>query len=336
MDLFEKSYQELREAFVRARFAEDNIFGRPDIEEWLAGQRTASRPDYSTWIAFAKCPEWFNHFGLAGTPTYSVLVRALSCFPSVPINRINALYGHQMDECCYVGRIVKLVERCRPETISMAGNSVIMSCGGEILVISLPDHSAAQDDNNISLRISSDVTSAQVLRVFIDRWASQNDERAEYARHFLCNAFGMHIAQVRGSAGLAFDTAVAVSADGTKIVHADWGVVKTPSKQIIVFPASAFHAQKALRPDDSRFERMSTERLIDERGLGMWTTDEAIGKVAKLTWNRYPVGLPDQVTSAMLLDFQTTGWKPLKQRIYMTHASLCPSPLPEGGVEVAV
>ena len=33
--LFDKTYDELREAFVRARFAEPAVFGRPDIEEWL-------------------------------------------------------------------------------------------------------------------------------------------------------------------------------------------------------------------------------------------------------------------------------------------------------------
>src|SRR3989339_826762 len=45
--LFDKTLDELREAFVRARFAEPNIFGRPDIEEWLEGQRKAYYPDWS-------------------------------------------------------------------------------------------------------------------------------------------------------------------------------------------------------------------------------------------------------------------------------------------------
>ena len=43
--LFDKPLCELREAFVRARFAEDNIFGRPDIEEWLEDLRRKEDPD---------------------------------------------------------------------------------------------------------------------------------------------------------------------------------------------------------------------------------------------------------------------------------------------------
>ena len=45
MALFEKSMDELREAFVRNRFAEGGVFGREDIEEWVGELREAESPD---------------------------------------------------------------------------------------------------------------------------------------------------------------------------------------------------------------------------------------------------------------------------------------------------
>lgn len=42
---FDKPMDELRETFVRARFAQEDVFGRPDIEQWLAKQRKAERPE---------------------------------------------------------------------------------------------------------------------------------------------------------------------------------------------------------------------------------------------------------------------------------------------------
>src|SRR3989344_6646869 len=47
--LFDKPVSELREAFVRNRFAEEQYFGRPDIEDWLVGQRKAKEPDEGQW-----------------------------------------------------------------------------------------------------------------------------------------------------------------------------------------------------------------------------------------------------------------------------------------------
>src|SRR3989339_1779159 len=53
--IFDKPLSELSDAFVRQRFAEDNIFGRPDIEEWAAA------PGFVT-IPFNKAPALLRYF----------------------------------------------------------------------------------------------------------------------------------------------------------------------------------------------------------------------------------------------------------------------------------
>lgn len=49
--------------------------------------------------------------------------------------------------------------------------------------------------------------------------------KAGVARHFICTAADLTIAKVRESAQRDFDEAVAVSADGTKIIKAKWMLV---------------------------------------------------------------------------------------------------------------
>src|SRR3989339_322345 len=45
--LFDKSMEELRKAFVYARFAERDVFGKSDVVEWLMRQTRAATPEFS-------------------------------------------------------------------------------------------------------------------------------------------------------------------------------------------------------------------------------------------------------------------------------------------------
>ena len=55
--LFKLTYDELRERFVRARFAEEQEFGNESIEGWLEEQRHADKPagdvDERPWNRYA-------------------------------------------------------------------------------------------------------------------------------------------------------------------------------------------------------------------------------------------------------------------------------------------
>ncbi|MCR4313792.1 MAG: hypothetical protein NUV84_00920 [Candidatus Uhrbacteria bacterium] len=58
--LFDNPLSELREAFVRARFAEPNIFGRADIEAWIKGEsanEVPSNADTDAWRTLLKHDE---------------------------------------------------------------------------------------------------------------------------------------------------------------------------------------------------------------------------------------------------------------------------------------
>ena len=68
------------------------------------------------------------------------------------------------------------------------------------------------------------------------------------AQTFLCDALGEEIPRERTKAEADFDSAVAVSADGTKIAHADYVVVlghDGEGKDDLKFPASAFRERRS-------------------------------------------------------------------------------------------
>ena len=60
-----KPLSELREAFVRARFAEPTHFGDANVEEWLQAQRTAEKPDNDEWMTCIYSHEAMLRGGIA-------------------------------------------------------------------------------------------------------------------------------------------------------------------------------------------------------------------------------------------------------------------------------
>ncbi|MDO8622041.1 MAG: hypothetical protein Q7R80_02320 [bacterium] len=342
--LFDKPRDELREAFVRARFMQKDVFGRPDIEAWLEGQRTASTPDRSMWGAFVRHPEWFERHGLAAPPTHLLLVRALGAFPSIHTESImSSMQGrHGMDGCRCSARMMDFIRGCCASVIAVIDETLVMICGGEALIVSPPDHTNAHDPDDMPLRVSSTVTTTHVLKVFIERWAQQDGERATYARDFVCSAFGMRVAQIRGAAGLDFDLAVAVSADGTKIVHADWvAVVPTalphprsqswvPRCKMTVFPGAAFRGRKILKSTEKM--RLSPHYDPDSSII---SNAEDVGRAAARQFD-IVMRSPESSQAFGYLDKGGEGGRGFRDSCLITTASFCPSPLPDGGVEVTV
>lgn len=149
-----------------------------------------------------------------------------------------------------------------------------------------------------------------------------------------------------GKAGHDFDTAVAVSADGTKIVHADWVVVPEHTRYNIVtslriYPGSAFRDRRILRSSE-QYSR--SEQFLDRHGdyelakARNWSLSQQIGQmVGHKSWLEQLREHPYRQWYATTRALYAERVEQLPQAsVLITPLSSCPSPLPEGGVEVQV
>lgn len=346
---FDKPMAELREAFVRARFAQEDVFGRPDIEQWLAGQREAERPEFdhaaeeSYWNTVLCIDQMMwaaAHRPLTILTGFATAHRTLSDLrdPQSPprenpfendvlLQFIPFFSSFARDAMVYYGYVhgaifvaPDMADQPHPYTVRAEGEKQRRR-----LVVE-------------SFEANPLRASLYVMDVLFAEWLYGRPRWRE-ARQSICQALADEIKTQREVAEADFDSAVAVSADGTKIVHADWVVVSDQAMGptlLTVYPSGAFRAQKARRPDDNRFDRAATERLIDERGAAVWTSAAGVAGIARLAWSRHRQIVPIKEPSALLLDCKLSGRTTKTVRIYITSASLCPSPLPDGGVEVTV
>ncbi|MBI4385702.1 hypothetical protein HY573_02635, partial [Candidatus Parcubacteria bacterium] len=153
---------------------------------------------------------------------------------------------------------------------------------------------------------------------------------AEAARTFLCDTVAGLIRKDRAEAEADFDRAVAVSADGRKIVYADWVAVMEPPfgsasfpyrRPITVFPPTGFTSRKILRAQPERgvdIHDLSGGRTFDPHGV----CEVARGMIAPTA---------TQVLVEVRVRPSKSGEN--KARVLMTCRRFCPDPLPEGGVE---
>ena len=307
--LFDKSMEELREAFVRARFAEEKVFGRPDVEEWLAKKQT----DYYPYDPNKKTEKEWDHFpprghnkargyGLNDFATFTEAQGLANPFDDQKFG-----WGFQVLRLfkapLFLGRTMAILQN-DPTWQSHFATSFTIDWNGKGICLT----EAADDPDKFSLAIR-DVLFAEWL-YHRSRWLK--------ARELLCNMACARIKEQRAKAEADFDHAIAVSADGTKIVCADEVVVVImnpvdKSRKLLSFPASAFMAKKILRAekiqrDDAAFHDILFiyAKIINDQAF-------------------FVGGVPQA-----LFDSGSTS----KPRVFVTEERFCPSPLPDGGVEL--
>ncbi|MBI4142419.1 hypothetical protein HY480_00930, partial [Candidatus Uhrbacteria bacterium] len=223
--LFEKSLDELRETFVRNRFKQKDVFGRPDIEEWIDAQQKAEDPEYdratgeSYWNAHVLAGyrmRWgASHDPLAVLREYAT-PHAGSSSSRKPARDL-PLEEHPFDADAQIQCIPLLNSFMRAElyygyrlgVIVVARDRInhphpyTVRVGAKGLIIASFD----QDPERAAV-FTMDVLFAEWLY-------GRSRARWQGARNFLAAGLQLEIRGKRSNAETDFDTAVAVSADGT-------------------------------------------------------------------------------------------------------------------------
>ncbi|MBI4098409.1 MAG: hypothetical protein HY437_00035 [Candidatus Magasanikbacteria bacterium] len=318
--LFDKPMGELREAFVRARFAQEDVFGKPDIEEWLEAQRDLGRLNRATWERLLHRDAFLAHVHM------SPLEVLHACATEVGGGSTDGEYGpiyFRLQGAFYEDRNRK--KRMYTNVSSSPMPLFVLEERRNELVVKriTPDN----------LRSAVEAT----VDVLLAEW---DCTRAKFhaAQRWLCDALSEEITRERAKAEVDFDTAVAVSADGTKIVHADWVVVLGGSERNAtdyLYSADAFRTNKAIL-----VPRRDGTIVVPKHTLALATRDQTVHEVfnrrigsggsRRELWYRTEFAyMRGQIPAQTLLPC-TDG------RVLLVNCDQCPSPLPEGGVEVTL
>lgn len=355
--LFDRPMDELREAFVSARFAQEDVFGRPDIEEWIKGQYANEVPpnaDTDAWRTLLKHDELVDFIHGAAIlllQKYATTLHDLGLPRHEPTG-----YSHLLplvEQGLYWGKDNRGIY-LHPNPVNTQAVYLVRGKAPEDREHSLTFERAGR--NNLK-----DIHETVLEIMFAEWW--RGDPKRDAARQWLCEAADVAIRRERAKAEHDFDTAVAVSADGTKIVHADWVVVTgfgtvthghpglglaVVKERLRVFPSSAFRDRKILRTE--RYIRIDPYVPNDSFPLrNDFPTLPVESQIARVLERAERPSLLDNVRSeerqlfvrlSVMFGLERTDparWKiDLQTTVFITDVRHCPSPLPDGGVEVAV
>lgn len=313
--LFDKTYDELREAFVRARFAEPNVFSRPDIEEWLAEYGV---PELFRWTSTWEAPAfvtWISDTWDAQFTNDRARILA-DCATPGPIPE--GLFDHGS---AYVA--TRSLSR-------MVHSNVAVYSTAEPTMLVIADQEGGltiTKGGRPDVVIISSTTADDVLRILFKEIRREH-QKAHKALAWLKEQYTAAIKSARTGAKRDFDEAVAVSEDGTKIVKAEWVWVvlsKPPwdgKRRIhgLLYPGSAFHGTK-IRLAVKKKRIFDADRLASARSESAAVTAESC---IKAMW----LGMAGQT----FVDDRTANFGSLLS----TTQYFCPTPLPQGGREIRV
>ncbi|MFH1098398.1 MAG: hypothetical protein V1723_00495 [Candidatus Uhrbacteria bacterium] len=349
--LFDKPMPELREAFVRARFAQGDVFAHENIEKWLAQQRKAKRPDDQKWKRY--CEDRFVLTHATSAPLETLRTCATEHRNLPPESECEQLFPGEIRRHC---------ERfLRPLHLSALHRIYYGYDEGGIVVLD-NERAALEDVNSFHGRLNAlEITypgphvdqrlrlELTIVDVLYAEWR-YGRPKFRQARTRLCDALAEEIKRERAKAEHDFDSAVAVSADGTKVVCADWMVVhcgmvvsrgmmprdpvlhdEKARDRYLVFHGEWFRSHKAHRPNNISRQDADVRGVLEENAAKTIIPSAVAAIVRKNLYGRAPYV---RGTDDALLFFCNVH--DVTIRIYCTTADLCPSPLPDGGVEVTV
>jgi len=230
-NLFAIPYQTRRENFVRKCFGEEGHFGNERIETLLKLQKIADEPDCELWSRLlpklAKLPFADSGTQLTGLP--SKHVQSLGDEPSSTSTHI----------------LNRVRRELRPDSGSGGRFYVGLNRGGFVCLRTDSHHPlviAVEGDHCVVRPLIVD----DVLDAKLATWVLGDRAKAQSAQASLCRDFERVIDEVRKQAEANFNKAVACSADGHKIVHADWVVVTRGDRKPLVYPGEVFQRDKIL------------------------------------------------------------------------------------------
>lgn len=275
---FDRSMEELCESFVRDRFDQEDVFGRPDIEEWLAGQAIELRPEHGDgehnkhpWLKLL-----YRHVQF-GTQLFGHWLKdSATSFSGreVPLEEENPFSG---DSDSDVRHFVSLIpgmktykrrgKRVCEETrlyygLNLGAIAVTTSSDGEerYAVVTMGANSIKMQ----SIMASPELAVKLWIDVLYAEWLFGR-EKSKRAVITLCSFLESAVASERLDAEHDFNVAVAVSVDGLKICKADYvcvfydGTCFSPDR---LYDAEAFRNMKIHLMRRFGDDRMSTSQFV--------------------------------------------------------------------------
>lgn len=309
--LFDKPLYELRETFVRARFAEPSVFGRPDIEQWLhKSTHHIDDPVNSTseWSAIGFLDHLESELSNAGARVFAAWIRD------------NATELQNPPEAFHTSRSYAETFSTILDVLRVGGAVIYQGWSRKHdawLVLIIDNNAFVAEfkgaDHILTLRPATIMDVERVLGAEV----MANRPKRDQALEWLTTEYTHAIAMVRALARRDFNEAVAVSTDGTKIVKAEEVAVILNEDRLMIFPASAFKPCKILRaPGQQRLD-------VPQAPRGCTYAEWIL---------RYDLPKSLWTTRGQFLD--TSPY--LNKRIFVTERRFCPSPLPDGGREMRV
>lgn len=334
--LFDKTYDELREAFVRKRFAEPDIFDREDIEEWLASRQVPceSGDDHTAWLARG----YLRHLEVTwderadSDPLVGLVLRQ----HITPLNAPRAWFRSKLFHGEPFIRTVEVLRAGGAEIyypyFEDEDRVVIVVMDREVFALETAD--ADHWAKHAAFARLRRAKMWEVVELFLDEYICGRPN-ARQALEFMRSDYGRAVQAMKQKATRDFDEAVAVSADGTKIVHTSWVFVaegRSPTSGLL-FPASAFRQNKiqcGTTISHVNVERWQLEQISynrNELSLDRFLSSMLVG------WGRSWVvnGVACLVSDTACRDIMRPG-----ETVLFVDKDTCPSPLPDGGREIRV
>ncbi len=303
--LFQLSYDELREAFVRGRFAEEQHFRFPCIEDWLARQRRMGTfPDDGFWdrlIDLEDMPSMMNEH------TSVVLRQYAQDSRRIPVGKFekggSTMYWQDIDP------LLTLLFKNPQARIYFGREALVIVCylyRGKITWLCAFDGIESKPGLDVRIR---PVDAQDVMSCIYASWM-RGGPKSLPAQNLLCKRLTELVAKVRQQAESDFDSAVAVSADGLKVLPAD-KVIVYDGQTVYAYGPGAFRERKILRTVDVPRHDV---------GANYFTKPPAIFRARLLGERR----------SCEQAWFVCVGPNTrIDKRIFVTHRKYCPDPLPE-------
>lgn len=344
--LFDKHMPELREAFVRARFAQFDTFSRADFLERIAN------PEWTGFTRFDGCPALTVYIEEAWRGL--VLDHELT-FATPGVGKddlVKRVGADQRDSFSAVLFALDPVADIYFPGVNDADAYPVAVTNGRVLRLA-----PSKTNDGIAMTIQK-ATVRDVLTI-VNAEVSDRRPKAKMAAELMNCLAHNAAAVVRKAAERDFDEAIAVSIDGTKIVKANWVLVmpagssKTERRLCsqpptgdtwLLYPGSAFTENKVRRQPDQRNYHSAGYASVhvspsDEQGLKYfdlssrrYARSEFINLLPRIfhTHRAKPNG---QTQWLLEVHANFTGLPGLGKILYVD-ANDCPFPPPSGGQEI--
>ncbi|MFH1142495.1 MAG: hypothetical protein V1695_02170 [Candidatus Uhrbacteria bacterium] len=282
MALFKMSLDELREAFVQHKFASDDkdygAFSDRNIEEWLSIQQQCDTPDIQATL------DRFGQTILNKIECVTVCPQLLDQWADSPTDFEKQVWetGISITSVIFTLQSVRVIQRTYP-TLDIGGKphetGLLIVCRFD--EEKFPGHPPAIfhcHRNTIGV-----ARPEHFLEALFWSWTNGGSHK-EMARSYILDICQSKIRSARIQAEADFNKAVAVSADGTKIVLADevWVLERFTERResetewftrlVAKLPAELFRTQKIVRPCYSVF-RMNSSHHFREKAVGGYSSE---------------------------------------------------------------